>query len=100
MRRNFDLLHTAVRRLGRVPEMLSADDFADGLDEPSVVLYVAHLCARLLEVRGGGVEGGRVRRWPERAYRSAVCRSPVRQASGGILEEEEGVKRVGDSSSL
>ena len=30
--------------------MLSPDDFSDGLDEPSVVLYVTHLCSRLLEV--------------------------------------------------
>ncbi len=51
VRRNFELLHSAVRRLGRVPaDMLSPDDFADGLDEQSVALFVAHLCARLLEV--------------------------------------------------
>jgi hypothetical protein len=30
--------------------MLSPEDFADGLDEQSVVLYVAHLCSGLLEI--------------------------------------------------
>ncbi|GAX74174.1 hypothetical protein CEUSTIGMA_g1623.t1 [Chlamydomonas eustigma] len=50
IRHNFSMVHQAARRIGRVPEMLSPDDFADGLDEQSVVLYVAHLCARLLEI--------------------------------------------------
>ncbi len=50
MQRNFRLLHSAALRLGRIPEMLCADDFAGGLDEQSVVLYVAHLCARLMQV--------------------------------------------------
>lgn len=51
MQRNFDLLHSATRALGSVPEMLSWADFSHhGLDEKAVVLYVAFLSSRLLEV--------------------------------------------------
>ena len=60
------MLHTAARRLGGVPEMLSADDFADGLDESSVILYLTHLCHRLLvvsrEERAAAVITGAMRR--------------------------------------
>jgi hypothetical protein len=66
VQRNFDLVHEAAARLGRVPEMLSASDFAGGLDEQSVILYVAHLCSRLLEIskqdRAAAVITGAMRR--------------------------------------
>lgn len=50
MRRNFQLLHAATAQLGRVPDMLSGEDYAGGMDDQAVVLYVAHLCSRLLEI--------------------------------------------------
>jgi abnormal spindle-like microcephaly-associated protein len=49
--RNFGMVHRAAKSLGAVPEMLSSKDFADhGPDERAVILYVAFLCSRLLEV--------------------------------------------------
>lgn len=51
MRKNFGLVQSVAERLGRVPEMLSPDDFLDGgLEEKCVILYVAHLASRLLEL--------------------------------------------------
>jgi hypothetical protein len=48
--RNFAAAHRAARSLGAVPQMLSAGDWAEhGPDERAVLLYVAFLCARLLE---------------------------------------------------
>ena len=41
----------ALRRVGSVPEMLSCEDFLDGgFEEKAVVLYVAQLCSRLLQL--------------------------------------------------
>ena len=49
--KNFAMVHRAAKSLGAVPEMLSSKDFADhGPDERAVILYVAFLCSRLLEV--------------------------------------------------
>ncbi len=51
VRRNFALVHAAVATLGLVPPMLSPEDFlTGGLDEKCVMLYVAHLARRLLEL--------------------------------------------------
>lgn len=51
VKHNYGLVHGVAARLGRVPEMLGAEDFIDGgLEEKAVILYVAHLAARLLEI--------------------------------------------------
>ncbi len=39
VRHNFSLVHAVAARLGRVPEVLSPDDFVDGgLEEKAVML--------------------------------------------------------------
>ncbi|GFH17877.1 uncharacterized protein HaLaN_14597, partial [Haematococcus lacustris] len=51
VRHNFELVNAATARLGRVPRMLAADDvFSGGLEEKTVILFVAHLAQRLLEL--------------------------------------------------
>ncbi|CAD7701025.1 unnamed protein product, partial [Ostreobium quekettii] len=48
--RNFELASEAVCALGGTPEAPAADDFAHhGAEEKAIVLFVAFLCARLLE---------------------------------------------------
>lgn len=49
--RNFAAFHRAAKSLGGVPAMLSSTDIAEhGPDERAVILYVAFLCSRLLEI--------------------------------------------------
>ena len=49
--RNFELVHDIAATLGSVPMLLSASDLvAQGPDEQAMLLYVAFLCSRLLEV--------------------------------------------------
>lgn len=54
VRRNFQLVHDAIERLGNVPVGVlghgSCDLRTGGLDEQSTILFVAHLCRRLLEI--------------------------------------------------
>lgn len=52
MRRNFDLLGEATSRLGGIPPLLSPEDCWNerGPDPKAVILFLAYLCPRLLEV--------------------------------------------------
>lgn len=52
MHHNFDLLSSAVSRLGGIPSLLTAEACLEdqGPDIKVVVSYLAFLCARLLEV--------------------------------------------------
>ena len=48
---NFELVHKVAATLGNVPMLLSASDLvAQGPDDQAMLLYVAFLCSRLLEV--------------------------------------------------
>ena len=49
--RNFEMVHEIAAALGNVPMLLSASDLvAQGPDDQAMLLYVAFLCSRLLEV--------------------------------------------------
>ena len=48
---NFGAVFSVMRALGGIPETISAMDFEEqGPDETAVILYVSHMCARLLQV--------------------------------------------------